>query len=160
MSSAVCCTVDLIEPRTFKNSAFFLHFSVKKYFRVGIFYQLFPSVKWNIHETVEIYLFALSVLRTKKICKVERMERQRMWHLIFERVQVKCKVVASRKINSKYSPAFFYIAKPGRKMALMLWRRKEGWREIPWGKSHSFYTAILWRNTGKNVHNTMYSLIL
>jgi hypothetical protein len=26
--------------------------------------------------------------------------------LIFERVQVKCKVVASRKINSKYSPAF------------------------------------------------------
>jgi hypothetical protein len=25
--------------------------------------------------------------------------------LIFERVQVKCKVVASRKINSKYSPA-------------------------------------------------------
>jgi hypothetical protein len=54
--------------------------------------------------------------------------------LIFERVQVKCKVVASRKINSKYSPAVFYIAEDGRKMALMQWRRKEGWREIPWGK--------------------------
>jgi hypothetical protein len=62
--------------------------------------------------------------------------------LIFERVQVKCKVVASRKINSKYSPAVFYIAEDGRQMALMQWRRKEGWRKIPWGKYHSFHTAI------------------
>jgi hypothetical protein len=32
--------------------------------------------------------------------------------LIFERVQVKCKVVASRKINSKYSPAVFILRNP------------------------------------------------